>query len=956
MVTYKSPSGLRKFDSRLHPRDSKGRFIRVNEIIEFFDQYGVKNIATVDELLPNNRLRVHTTSEKSMVVNATSVTVPPGVSSGTKLGKVRERLSALRAKLPASIGDIGTTIPTEAQIEDIVSLDSNVAYYRKYVRDNERYLAAFQEWADLPKRPDYAELPRFIQVRAAADKLGEDSDIYRSLLFALSYYADSTGYPEAKEEAEAFKYRCIASTAPGATTYAAIAMYREVLQSRVRNNDDAEFSSKHIEQLNRVEELLRRARATDDPAYTTIALDARTVSLETVAVLSTYSLTGPSHYLPDSKEFQADHRAVEFQRLPLIEQYTSIAQRYEKELRDRLASGMPDIDPKDHGPGARTVKQLDIVSAMGREVDAQVDDLMLQRGFPADSDPTRQFGLHRANDLALTAFRLHESQEAADELFLDESALWLQNLIGFRPFKAGSDSLLSDMMKWIEAFDERTYGYYPFESDMAKKKAHDALVTEFGSIDGARQWVAGLRHEKYPPDVYSAMQKIQDAVDAERKEIQSFSTRYKAARREAYREVLQSLGVSFGSPKDMEWPYFKVSVPDAEQMKSIDLGTPTVVVSTIGDHRRKQRVTRDVETGDYVLEFLDGKEEPRRFNATDYSRLGVKLLLPIPDGTRKALEEAFEWMPTEWVRGVWQHSEGVIPVSPIVRASRGEWGLNMPTEYSTSNVSTAMHEEHHGVEFAFPWIRSLEHAILVRSVYEGEIGERKPRKGKKDDVNRYKIRKLQAIYPNSGYRRYEEAFSDDFGSAYMGKVYGSHDWSPTSAGGHGAGRENYELVTMTAEQVLGPYRSEYSLQDSYNETSRALRHSYLGMIVASASSDLALSPGPEGVDVPATMSPVLDTSRLPASIKSLVATVRETDPSGGVSVSLTQLGDTITIEATNPRNAVRYRVSYRLAKGRTPKIVKSVRVDSQGTESPAPTTTAGLTKEMTQWASVGLSV
>ena len=128
------------------------------------------------------------------------------------------------------------------------------------------------------------------------------------------------------------------------------------------------------------------------------------------------------------------------------------------------------------------------------------------------------------------------------------------------------------------------------------------------------------------------------------------------------------------------------------------------------------------------------------------------------------------------------------------------------------------------------------------------------------------------------------------------------------------------------------------------------------MIVASASSDLALSPGPEGVDVPATMSPVLDTSRLPASIKSLVATVRETDPSGGVSVSLTQLGDTITIEATNPRNAVRYRVSYRLAKGRTPKIVKSVRVDSQGIESPAPTTTAGLTKEMTQWASVGLSV
>jgi hypothetical protein len=158
-------------------------------------------------------------------------------------------------------------------------------------------------------------------------------------------------------------------------------------------------------------------------------------------------------------------------------------------------------------------------------------------------------------------------------------------------------------------------------------------------------------------------------------------------------------------------------------------------------------------------------------------------------------------MPTEYLRRVWEDQPVVQVNLNTGRASRGAQTLSITKDES---ISTIIHEEHHAVENALPWVKRSEWAFLTSLAYEGEPGRREAKKGVKGRPGKYRLTKLASIYKWHGYGERETAIEDDLPHAYMGKVYGASylPWTPDHLGGDGATKMNYEMLTMASESVL----------------------------------------------------------------------------------------------------------------------------------------------------------
>ena len=150
---------------------------------------------------------------------------------------------------------------------------------------------------------------------------------------------------------------------------------------------------------------------------------------------------------------------------------------------------------------------------------------------------------------------------------------------------------------------------------------------------------------------------------------------------------------------------------------------------------------------------------------------GFKSVTPRVREALDSMEEAVEdWMPTDWItrsneRGrlgfEGRGSRASYRDGGGMEAMGGGDGLiNIGRKGSVPDQSVMLHEVGHRAQRASPL-----HSDLERSWVERRIAAT-------DDPLKRELRKLDDIYPGSGYKPYETAVEDEFITPYIGKDYG----------------------------------------------------------------------------------------------------------------------------------------------------------------------------------------
>ncbi len=98
-----------------------------------------------------------------------------------------------------------------------------------------------------------------------------------------------------------------------------------------------------------------------------------------------------------------------------------------------------------------------------------------------------------------------------------------------------------------------------------------------------------------------------------------------------------------------------------------------------------------------------------------------------------------------------------------------------------NNAATVVHELGHQIEDSNPWAKKMVNEWMDERLEKGRIAlveklktetdETKRETIKKSLKNKYALRQLKKIVPNSKYKADEKAYEDDFLSPYVGKVY-----------------------------------------------------------------------------------------------------------------------------------------------------------------------------------------
>ena len=134
-----------------------------------------------------------------------------------------------------------------------------------------------------------------------------------------------------------------------------------------------------------------------------------------------------------------------------------------------------------------------------------------------------------------------------------------------------------------------------------------------------------------------------------------------------------------------------------------------------------------------------------------------------------------------------------------IRAGRAGATLYMSPDVS---VSTLIHEEHHGLEYALQWMRSMEWTSIADASYDGEVGKRERKVAHQLTPDKYRIVKLLDIHgPESKYEDDEVAIEDEHVFPYAGKIYDGW-WTEDKVGSMTAQHSMYEFMTIVSEDVL----------------------------------------------------------------------------------------------------------------------------------------------------------
>lgn len=367
--------------------------------------------------------------------------------------------------------------------------------------------------------------------------------------------------------------------------------------------------------------------------------------------------------------------------------------------------------------------------------------------------------------------------------------------------------------------------------------------------------------ERLGPDFKQWIDDTQTSLLPRRSETPRIQARHFQARREAYRDVLQQMGVQFGAPDDVVAPYWWKKRGDNGVPKSGD----TVVLKQ--GRLRPEGWPEDSPFATFVA-FISGKSVMRTADGREFeTSWGPGDLLPVitlddiraGHGTKeqqshgRQLLDAIEWMPTDVLRANWgpvtrphrkerysRYRIAGVEVSQVGRAHRGSDHLGL-SEWERGTYSTALHEEHHGVEWHNPWVGRMEWVGLTHAsaTHDGTRWKRKPGAD------------LHSRTHVSGDKRESRGIRDDLYTHYAGRTYTADGWGERDYPGAGAvgmyGSDEpalFEFLTMTAEAVLGDRIDDAHGTESTRRRNRENRSWYLGTVLALAGRHRVAEPDP----------------------------------------------------------------------------------------------------------------
>lgn len=576
---------------------------------------------------------------------------------------------------------------------------------------------------------------------------------------------------------------------------------------------------------------------------------------------------------------------------------------------------VPDVDDQDGGPGQTTLDQLATFERMGEQITRLVDQALIEEGYSIDMDDALSRGQFERRYVALhDAYnRLHEKAIAtyADELIEAEArarGLWVE---GTAPGSVDMENTFWAVVTHMIANGE--------PSDLFIQRAESFLPSDIGQS-------------------LSRLKQRRDRLTERGKIAGNFKGRRERDKRRAEltRQALREMGVAFGPPARSD-PYLNV-----EQLKvggSVRPVPGDVLWKTqyrggewAPTRYTVQQVTPGVN-GDWsaLVEAEDGSTT--RFSQSSYGLF--REIGPMEPARVRAMEDAWQMFPTEWLDSVWRN-EPVVLVPERRRAARGAGALWFPRDGGPDYLAeTMVHEEHHAVERANPWIPRMEWAFIGSLAYTGKPGERKARPGE-GQPKQFRPTKLKTLFGYSGYKDDEWAIEDHLWNAYAGKVYAPGDWTGEYMGGRQSADMHYELLTMTAEAVLTG--EAQSVHPDMVGTARRARDWYLGLVLASTTpGGFPQYPVSEAATATATMaardvrslgSTIPSTAKLPSE---RMDRLRRSGPRLDPKVYADLDTDVYTMTFTGPAGT--QTSVWQVQPGRNPVLRNAVVVAPDGTET-----------------------
>ena len=195
------------------------------------------------------------------------------------------------------------------------------------------------------------------------------------------------------------------------------------------------------------------------------------------------------------------------------------------------------------------------------------------------------------------------------------------------------------------------------------------------------------------------------------------------------------------------------------QLSSVTSGVAQDIRLAIGEVLREVRLI-----GGEVFDYQPG--------VSVHGFQGFKTITPRVRKALDSMNEAVEdWMPTDWI--VRSNERGSLGFNGegsrahyrdsmnLGRAgtTEGNGLINIGRSGSVPDQSTMLHEIYHRGQRATLFYDDLERQFVMRRIAASS-------------PENQVLRKLNEIYPGSGYKHYELAYEDDFLSAYIGKDYG----------------------------------------------------------------------------------------------------------------------------------------------------------------------------------------
>ena len=224
------------------------------------------------------------------------------------------------------------------------------------------------------------------------------------------------------------------------------------------------------------------------------------------------------------------------------------------------------------------------------------------------------------------------------------------------------------------------------------------------------------------------------------------------------------------------------------QLSSVTSGVAQDIRLAIGEVLREVRLI-----GGEVFDYQPG--------VSVHGFQGFKTITPRVRKALDSMNEAVEdWMPTDWI--VRSNERGSLGFNGetsrahyrdsmiLGRAGTAEGNglINIGRSGSVPDQSTMLHEVFHRGQRATTLFDDLERQFAMRRIAASP-------------AENQVLRKLNEIYPDSGYRDWEWAYEDEFLSAYIGKDYGTGRFLEVSpmaiqelTGSHLAGGSGKSLV------------------------------------------------------------------------------------------------------------------------------------------------------------------